>query len=159
MAGKLKLLLRGVNPFRTNKSKKVAPKQEPTNTPDFEPPENLSTDPTFFERSVLEETRRKIQYGARGEVRDLLNAWLDTIVADNGVSDTAEMIMQAAEHGEMMEYEIGYKKDDAIAYINNAMKYLPEGVRLYEDQVWDKLQYMGLLSDALENSEDWESPE
>lgn len=159
MAGKLKLLLRGVNPFRTNKSKKVAPKQEPTNTPDFEPPENLSTDPSFIERQAITNTETTINLMTHGETRDLLKAWLDTMIADNGEADTGKMLLEAAEHGDRITFEIGYKKDDAIAYINNAMKYLPEGVRLYEDQVWDKLQYMGLLSDALENSEDWESPE
>lgn len=155
MANKLKLVLRGMNPFRMKKK----PSKSSEQSTGFTPPTNISEEPSFFETVSLEQWQATLDQFAEGEAHDLLQAWMDTIIRENGRANAAKMINDGADAGNLLTWETSYKRDTAIAYIGNMMDYLPDQGVMYKDQMLDRVDYMKQLGDALEQQEDWEQPD
>lgn len=152
MANRLKLVFRGLNPFKM--------KKEPTKTEQsFTPPTNINKDPSFFENLTVDVFQQNLDSLAEGEAHDMLKAWLDSMIRENGISNTAKMLNDGADAGNFFTWEIAYKKDKAVSYINNMMDYMPEQGVMYKDRTLDKLEYMKEFGNALEQSEDWEQPD
>lgn len=78
----------------------------------------------------------------------LLNSWLERIIAKHGEDETAEMLEQGAENGVIVTYKIAYAKDKLFDYMTDMLNYLPEAGEIFKED----------LMQALEESEDWESP-
>lgn len=133
-------------------------KQEPTNTPGFNPPYNISEDESFFDNVVISEWYATLSQFSNGEAYDLLRAWMGNTVRTNGKHNTAIMLQDGAENGHILTWEVVYKSDNAILYIGYMLDYLPDEGILYKEEVLDKIEYMKRLGDALEQNEDWEYP-
>lgn len=134
------------------------PTQESTNTPGFEPPENISEDATFFENVVISTWFGILETFSNGEAYMLLKSWMTMVINDNGEHDTAVMLQQGAEDGNLLVWEVVYKYDKAMMYIGNMIDFLPEAGVLYKEEMLDKLEFMRRMSDAFEQDEDWEQP-
>ena len=79
----------------------------------------------------------------------LLNDWLERIIRSNGEDDTAEMLEQGAENGLIVTYKIAYAKDKLFDYMTDMLNYLPEAGDIFKEDIMQ----------ALEEAEDWESPQ
>ena len=134
------------------------PTQEPTNTPGFVPPENISEDGGFFERVVISQWYANLAQYSNGEAYNLLRSWMGNTVRTEGIHDTAIMLEEGAANGHILTWETVYKMDNAILYIGYMLDYLPDEGVIYKDEVLDRLEYMKRLGDALEQDEDWEYP-
>ena len=132
--------------------------QEETNTPGFEPPTNVTDDHSFFDEAVIYEWYATLEKFSKGECYNLLKAWIDGIIAENGIHNTAIMLQKGAENGNILKREVAYDETEFTAYISNMMDYLPDQGVLYKEQTLDKIEYMKALGDALEQEEDWENP-
>ena len=133
-------------------------KQEPTNTPGFNPPYNLSEDESFFDNVVISEWYATLSQFSNAEAYDILRVWMVNTVRTKGKHNTATMLQNAAENGILLTWETVYKGDAAIMYIGNLIDYLPDEGILYKEEVLDKIEYMKRLGGALEQDEDWEYP-
>ena len=122
-------------------------KQEPTNTPGFEPPENISEDATFFDAVVISGFRSHVrQFNERAS--NLLLSWLDKILSTNDAHDVATMLNDGAEAGLIVTYQIVYSQDKLTQYMSEMLNYLPEAGPLFKAEIMD----------ALEEEEDYSSP-
>lgn len=153
----------GLKAERKARAKKAAEtrkrrKQEQTSTPTFEPPYNPSYDTDFYDRTIISGWKTNLQNYANGEAYNLLQYWLNDVITTNGVHNTAIMLEEGANSGNIIQFDIAYKHDKAMSYIGAMLDYLPDQGIIYKDEVLDKLQYMARLSDAFEEDEDWGSP-
>lgn len=122
-------------------------KQEPTNTPGFEPPENISEDATFFDAVVISGFRSHVrQFNERAS--NLLLSWLDKILSTNDAHAVATMLNDGAESGLILTYQIVYSQDKLTQYISEMLNYLPEAGPLFKAEIMD----------AMEEEEDYSSP-
>ena len=117
-----------------------------------------STDKTFFDRVIISNWLGTLGTFSSGEAYELLKAWFNTVLAENGEHNTAVMLQTAAEDGHLLTWEIVYKHDMAVMYIGYLMDYIPDQGVLYKEEMIDKLEFMKEVSNAFENSEDWEVP-
>lgn len=131
--------------------------QEETNTPGFEPPTNVTEDYSFFDEVVIEQWRNTLEKFAKGACYNLLKAWVNTMIAENGIHNTAVMLEQGAQNGNILNREIAYNETEFTSYIANMMDYLPDQGILYKEQTLDKIDYLKAIADALEQDEDWEN--
>lgn len=155
---RLERSLRAKKAAETRKHKLAEPTQEPTNTPGFIPPENISDDDTFFDNVVISQWYATLETFANGEAYDLLRSWMGNTVRTEGKHNTAIMLQDGAENGHLLTWEVVYKRDNAVLYIGYMLDYLPDEGILYKEEMLDKIEYMKRLGDALENDEDWEYP-
>lgn len=132
--------------------------QEETNTPGFEPPTNLTDDQSFFDEGVIYQWYITLEKFSKGECYNLLKAWIENVIAENGIHNTAVMLQKGAEKGNILKREVAYDETEFTSYISNMMDYLPDQGILYKEQMLDKIEYMKALGDALEQEEDWENP-
>lgn len=144
---KLERKVRAQKAAQTRKYRLAEPTQEPTNTPGFVPPENISEDTSFFDATVIT--------GFRAHVRqfneiasELLLDWLDRILQTNDVHDVAIMLNDGAEAGNIVTYQIVYSVDKLHEYMSNMLDYLPEAGPLFKAE----------MMDAMEMEEDFSSP-
>lgn len=132
---------------QTRKYRLSQPKQQPTNTPGFVPPENISEDATFFDAVVISGFRSHVrQFNERAS--NLLLSWLDKILSTNAVHDVATMLNDGAEAGLIVTYQIVYSQDKLTQYMSEMLNYLPEAGPLFKAEIMD----------ALEEEEDYSSP-
>lgn len=144
---KLERSLRAKKSAQTRKYRLAHPKQQPTNTPCFEPPENISKDTTFFDAVVISGFRSHVrQFNERAS--NLLLSWLDKILASNDAHDVATMLNDGAEAGLIVTYQIVYSQDKLTQYMSEMLNYLPEAGPLFKAEIMD----------ALEEEEDYSSP-
>ena len=144
---KLERSLRAKKAAQTRKYRLSHPKQQPTNTPGFEPPENISEDATFFDAVVISGFRSHVrQFNERAS--NLLLSWLDKILSTNDVHDVATMLNDGAEAGLIVTYQIVYSQDKLTQYMSEMLNYLPEVGPLFKAEIMD----------ALEEEEDYSSP-
>lgn len=144
---KLERSLRAKKSAQTRKYRLAHPKQQPTNTPGFEPPENISKDTTFFDAVVISGFRSHVrQFNERAS--DLLLSWLDKILSTNDAHDVASMLNDGAEAGLIITYQIVYSQDKLTQYMSEMLNYLPEAGPLFKAEIMD----------ALEEEEDYSSP-
>lgn len=134
------------------------PTQEPTNTPGFVPPENISEDVAFFDNVVISQWYATLSTFSNGEAYGLLRTWMGNTVRTEGKHNTAIMLQDGAENGHLLTWEVVYKHDNAVLYIGYMLDYLPDEGILYKEEMLDKIEYMKRLGDALEQDEDWEYP-
>lgn len=144
---KLERSLRAKKAAETRKYRLAKPVQEPTNTPGFVPPENISEDASFFDAVVIT--------GFKGHVRqfneyasNLLLSWLNRILARNDVHDVATMLNDGAEAGLIVSYQIVYSQDKLTQYMSEMLDYLPEAGPLFKAEIMD----------AMEEEEDFNIP-
>ena len=144
---KLERSLRAKKASQTRKYRLQHPKQQPTNTPGFEPPENISEDATFFDAVVISGFRNHVrQFNERAS--NLLLSWLDRILATNDTHDVATMLNDGAEAGLIVTYQIVYSQDKLTQYMSEMLNYLPEAGALFKAEIMD----------AMEEEEDFSSP-
>lgn len=127
---------------QTRKYKLNQPSQEPTNTPGFEPPENIAEDGTFFERVVISQWYANLSQYSNGEAYNLLRSWMGNTVRIEGIHDTAIMLEEGASNGHIVTWETVYKFDNAIMYIGYMLDYLPEEGVIYKEETLDRMEYM-----------------
>lgn len=145
---KLERSLRAKKSAQTRKYRLAQPKQQPTNTPGFEPPENISKDTTFFDAVVISGFRSHVrQFNERAS--NLLLSWLDRILSTNDVHDVASMLNDGAEAGLIITYQIVYSQDKLTQYMSEMLNYLPEAGPLFKAEIMD----------ALEEEEDYSNPQ
>lgn len=124
------------------------PTQEPTNTPGFIPPENISEDASFFDKVVISGFKQHVrQFNERAS--NLLLSWLDKILATNDEHDVAIMLNDGAEAGVIVTYQIVYSQDKLTQYMSEMLDYLPEAGPLFKAEIMD----------AMEEEEDFSSPQ
>ena len=144
---KLERSLRAKKAVQTRKYRLSNPKQQPTNTPGFEPPENISEDAAFFDAVVISGFRSHVrQFNERAS--NLLLSWLDKILSTNDAHDVATMLNDGAEAGLIITYQIVYSQDKLTQYMSEMLDYLPEAGPLFKAE----------MMDALEEEEDYSSP-
>lgn len=134
------------------------PTQEPTNTPGFIPPENMSQDESFFDNVVISQWYGTLGEFSNGEAYNLLRSWMGNTIRTEGKHNTAIMLQDGAENGYLLTWDVVYKHDNAVLYIGYMLDYLPDEGVLYKEEILDKIEYMKRLGDALEQDEDWENP-
>lgn len=123
------------------------PTQEPTNTPGFVPPENISEDGTFFDAVVITGFKSHVRQ-FNEHASNLLLSWLDKILATNDAHDVATMLNDGAEAGLIVTYQIVYSQDKLTQYMSEMLDYLPEAGPLFKAE----------MMDAMEEEEDFSSP-
>lgn len=155
---KLERSLRAKKAAQTRKYKLAEPTQEPTNTPSFIPPENISKDESFFDNVVISQWYGTLGEFSNGEAYNLLRSWMGNTIRTEGKHNTAIMLQDGAENGHLLTWEVVYKRDNAVLYIGYMLDYLPDEGVLYKEETLDKIEYMKRLGDALEQDEDWENP-
>lgn len=144
---KLERKVRAQKAAQTRKYRLAEPTQEPTNTPGFVPPENISEDTSFFDAVVISGFRQHVrQFNERAS--NLLLSWLDRILATNDEHDVAIMLNEGAEAGNIVTYQIVYSVDKLHEYMSNMLDYLPEAGPLFKAE----------MMDAMEMEEDFSSP-
>lgn len=158
VSGKKGLTLEREARKQRRKNKYPETTQEPTNTPEFNPPYNISDDATFFDQVVLSTWYGQLEANANGEAYHLLRAWMNDTIRENGMHDTAIMLEKATDAGNLLTWETVYKTGIATQYIANLIDYLPDQGILYKEQTLDKIDFMKKLGDALEQTETWERP-
>lgn len=145
---KLERSLRAKKSAQTRKYRLEHPKQQSTNTPGFEPPENISKDTTFFDAVVISGFRSHVrQFNERAS--NLLLSWLDRILSTNDAHDVASMLNDGAEAGLIITYQIVYSQDKLTQYMSEMLNYLPEAGPLFKAEIMD----------ALEEEEDYSNPQ
>lgn len=132
--------------------------QEPTNTPGFIPPENISEDESFFDNVVISQWYGTLGEFSNGEAYNLLRSWMGNTIRTEGKHNTVIMLQDGAENGHLLTWDVVYKHDNAVLYIGYMLDYLPDEGVLYKEEILDKIEYMKRLGDALEQDEDWENP-
>lgn len=117
----------------------LEPTQESTNTPGFEPPENISEDASFFDNVVITGFQSHVrQFNERAS--NLLLTWLDRIIASNGKHDTAVMLNDGAEAGVILTYQVVYSQDKLTQYMAEMLDYLPEAGTLFKEELMDAME-------------------
>lgn len=144
---KLTRSLKQYTPKLQQLSTPIQPTQEPTNTPGFIPPENISDDQSFFDKVVISGFKQHVrQFNERAS--NLLLSWLDRILATNDEHDVATMLNDGAEAGLIVTYQIVYSQDKLTQYMSEMLNYLPEAGPLFKAE----------MMDAMEQEEDFSSP-
>lgn len=144
---KLERSLRVKKAAETRKYRLAKSVQEPTNTPGFVPPENISEDGTFFDSVVISGFKAHVRQ-FNEHASNLLLSWLDRILATNDVHDVATMLNDGAEAGLIVTYQIVYSQDKLTQYMSEMLDYLPEAGELFKAE----------MMDAMEEEEDFSSP-
>lgn len=144
---RLERSLRAKKAAETRKYRLSEPRQEPTNTQGFLPPENISKDTSFFDAVVISGFKAHVRQ-FNEHASNLLLSWLDKILATNDVHDVATMLNDGAEAGLIVTYQIVYSQDKLTQYMSEMLDYLPEAGELFK---------AGMM-DAMEEEEDYSSP-
>lgn len=144
---RLERSLRDKKATETRKYRLSEPRQEPTNTQGFLPPENISEDTSFFDAVVISGFKAHVRQ-FNEHASNLLLSWLDKILATNDVHDVATMLNDGAEAGLIVTYQIVYSQDKLTQYMSEMLDYLPEAGELFKAE----------MMDAMEEEEDYSSP-
>lgn len=121
-------------------------------------PINIASDSSFFTRVIISNWYENLELYSNGQGYVLLRAWMGSLIREKGMDDVAEMLQKASEAGVLLTWEIAYKADASIQYISNLVDFLPDEGVLYKDQTLDKLEFMKMYAEAVEQDEDWEYP-
>lgn len=144
---RLERSLRAKKSAETRKYRLAEPRQEPTNTQGFVPPENISEDTSFFDAVVISGFKSHVRQ-FNEHASNLLLSWLDRILATNDTHDVATMLNDGAEAGLLVTYQIVYSQDKLTQYMSEMLDYLPEAGELFKAE----------MMDAMEEEEDYSSP-
>ena len=122
---------------------------------------NLSTDPSFYVRTILSGWYGLLETYSNGHAYPLLRMWMNKLIRDNGEAKVAQALEQAASEGTILVWDVAYKIPLAIEYIGNVMKFLFESNLerdFYTDEMDDLINFWMELGRAVEEDEDWERP-
>lgn len=97
----------------------------------------------FLERFATPGEKYESQ-GAR-----LLLAWFYSLLDTHSVRQVAEMVKRGLEENGLPDYSVKYREHDALAYIGKMQAWLPEDMRLSDEQVYQYERYM-------EADEEWD---
>lgn len=137
---KLERSLRAKKAAKTRKYKLLHPTQEPTNTPGFIPPENISEDESFFDAVVISGFKTHVTH-FNEYASNMLLKWLNRILKTSDTHDVAKMLNDGAEAGLLVTYQIVYSQDKLTQYMSQMLNYLPEVGQLFKDEMMDALEY------------------
>lgn len=71
----------------------------------------------------------------------MLLAWFNSLLGSFNVRQVAEMIKRGLEENGLPDYSVKYREHDALAYIGKMQAWLPEDMRLSDEQVYRYAQY------------------
>lgn len=120
--------------------------------------ENVSTDKSFYTRTVLSGWYATLENYSKSPAYSVLRMWMNKLIRDNGEDAVARMLEQAASNGNILVWSVAYKTEEAIEYMGNVMKYLQDQGDIYQDEMEENIQYWKDLGEAVESDEDWERP-
>ena len=66
----------------------------------------------------------------------MLLAWFNSLLDTHSVRKVAEMIKRGLEENGLPDYSVKYREHDALAYIGKMQAWLPEDMRLSDEQVY-----------------------
>ena len=66
----------------------------------------------------------------------LLLAWFNSLLDTRSVSQVAEMVKRGLEENGLPDYSVKYREHDALAYIGKMQAWLPEDMRLSDEQIY-----------------------
>ena len=97
---------------------------------------------------------------AHQDTRAMLQAWVSSMIEQNGKDAFMDAIRQAANEGKTLSYQMTYAKNTEMLYdfIETVLDNIPEQGVLYKEEMLDRMQYWQSLGDALEQDEDWQEP-
>lgn len=136
---KLERSLRAKKAAETRKYRLAGPTQEPTNTPGFEPPENLLE--FGISNVIVQNFKSQILHFPK-EIADKIIALINTLVTEQGIDDVAYSL----QHMPMQFYEYinrqGYDSNAAIQEFSSALiEYLPNASDGYKADLMDAFEY------------------
>lgn len=136
---KLERSLRAKKAAETRKYRLAEPTQEPTNTPGFEPPENLLE--FGISNVIVQNFKSQILHFPK-EIADKIIALINTLVSEQGIEDVAYSL----QHMPMQFYEYinrqGYDSNAAIQEFSSALiEYLPNASDGYKADLMDAFEY------------------
>lgn len=136
---KLERSLRAKKAAETRKYKLAEPTQESTNTPEFEPPENLLE--FGISNVIVQNFKSQILHFPK-EIADKIIALINTLVSEQGIEDVAYSL----QHMPMQFYEYinrqGYDSNAAIQEFSSALiEYLPNASDGYKADLMDAFEY------------------
>ena len=70
----------------------------------------------------------------------LLLAWFNSLLDTRSVRQVAEMVKRGLEENGLPDYSVKYREHDALAYIGKMQAWLPEDMRLSDEQVYQYAQ-------------------
>lgn len=123
---------------------------------------NISTDHSFYARTVLSGWYGLLESYSNGAAYPLLRRWMNKLIRDNGEEVIARMLEDAANNGYILVWPVAYRISEAIEYMGNVIKYIQDYghlyMDLYVDDMEENIQYWKDLGEASESDEDWERP-
>lgn len=136
---KLERSLRAKKASETRKYRLAEPTQEQTNTPGFEPPENLLE--FGISNVIVQNFKSQILHFPK-EIADKIIALINTLVSEQGIEDVAYSL----QHMPMQFYEYinrqGYDSNSAIQEFSSALiEYLPNASDGYKADLMDAFEY------------------
>lgn len=66
----------------------------------------------------------------------LLLSWFNSLLDTRSVRQVAEMIKRGLEENGLPDYSVKYREHDALAYIGRMQTWLPEDMRLSDEQIY-----------------------
>lgn len=67
---------------------------------------------------------------------NLLYAWFNSLLDTRSVRQVAEMVKRGLEENGLPDYSVKYRQNDALAYIGKMQAWLPEDMRLSDEQIY-----------------------
>lgn len=136
---KLERSFRAKKAAETRKYRLAEPVQEPTNTPDFVPPENLLE--FGISNVIVQNFKSQILHFPK-EIADKIIALINTLVTEQGIEDVAYSL----QHMPMQFYEYinrqGYDSNASIQEFSSALiEYLPNASDGYKADLMDAFEY------------------
>ena len=130
------------------------PKQETFKVP-FHPAESHDVITSIIWNDFVEVVKN-----AHQDTRAMLQAWVNSMIEQNGKDAFMNAIRQAANEGKTLSYVMTYAKNTEMLYdfIETVLDNFPEQGVLYKEDTLDRMQYWQSLGDALEQDEDWQEP-
>ena len=72
----------------------------------------------------------------------LLLVWFNSLLGSFNVREVAEMVKRGLEENGLPDYSVKYREHDALAYIGKMQAWLPEYMRLSDEQVYNYAYFM-----------------
>lgn len=113
---------------------------EDMNEPDFEAPDTLNEEVTFYEETIISMYRQMLQTFNQDAATKLTN-WFDAVVSSQGKKDTAKMVQSAQENGVGISRGEAYSETKVTEYIDRMMDYLPEAGAFTKQEILDSIEY------------------
>ena len=103
---------------------------------------------------IIEDYRQFLsEFTAPGEKYEskgayLLLSWFNSLLSTRSVRQVAEMVKRGLEENGLPDYSVKYWEHDALAYIGKMQAWLPEDMRLSDEQVYQYAQNQDELEDG-----------